>query len=265
MSRSSPIQVSTVVGVLFFIPAAVLSQTGTISGVVRVEGTVPAPRLIEVDKNQEVCGDTIRATDVIVSEGNVAYAVAFIEGLDGETDVQEYLLSNFECSFDPPVLAATVGGVLVVDNQDDVLHNTHLNLQRGTRTRTVGNWALSRKGARIRTDRPLRRPGIIDVECDAHGWMHAKIMIFDHPYFAVTDTLGVFEITEVPVGTHTITVWHEVFGELHQSITVEADATTSVSFNFSADAVGAGETRFRGESHGPLDRVEEREEAPREK
>ncbi len=56
-------------------------------------------------------------------------------------------------------------------------------------------------------------------------------------------TRWVFEITEVPVGTHTITVWHEVFGELHQSITVEADATTSVSFNFSADAVGAGEGR----------------------
>lgn len=240
MSRSFRISVSTVVGVLLFIPAAALSQTGTISGVVHVDGTVPAPRVIQVDKNQEVCGDTIQATDVIVHDGAIAYAVAFIEGLEGETGTQEYLLSNFECSFDPPVLAATVGGVLVVDNRDDVLHNTHLNLQRGTRTRTIGNWALSRKGARIEADRPLRRPGIIDVKCDAHGWMHAKIMVFDHPYFAVTDELGVFEITEVPVGTHTIKVWHEVFGELHQSVTVEADATTSVSFNFSADAAGGG-------------------------
>ncbi len=240
MSRSFRIPVSIVVGVLLFIPAAALSQTGTISGVVHVEGTVPAPRLIEVDKNQEICGNTITARDVIVHDGTIAYAVAFIEGLEGETDTREYILSNAECVFDPPVLAATVGGVLVVDNQDDILHNTHLNLQRGTRTRTVGNWALSRKGARIQADRPLRRPGLIDVECDAHGWMHAKIMVFDHPYFAVTDKLGVFEITEVPVGTHTVTVWHEVFGELHQSITVEANATTSVSFSFSADAVGAG-------------------------
>ena len=71
--------------------------------------------------------------------------------------------------------------------------------------------------------------------------MPSGIMVFDHPYFAVTDKLGVFEITEVPVGTQTIKVWHEVFGELHQSITVEADATTSVSFSFSADSVGAGE------------------------
>jgi len=240
VSRSFRIPVSTVVGVLLFIPAAALSQTGTISGVVHVEGTVPAPRLIEVDKNREVCGDTIRASDVIVHDGNIAYAVAFIEGLEAEIDTREYVLSNAECSFDPPVLAATVGGVLVVDNQDDVLHNTHLNLQRGTRTRTVGNWALSRKGARIEADRPLRRPGLIDVECDAHGWMHAKIMVFDHPYFAVTDISGTFEITEVPVGTHTIKVWHEVFGELQQSVTVEADATTSVSFNLSADSADGG-------------------------
>lgn len=241
VSRSFRIPVSTVVGVLLFIPAAALSQTGTISGVVHVEGTVPTPRMLEVTTDKELCGTTIPASDVIIDNGRVAFAVIAVSGVQGPVVPSEIILSNVECHFDPPVLAGVVGSTLVVNNQDDIMHNTHLNLRYGAdRTRTIGNSTLP-PGVAIRSTRAFRWPGIVDVKCDVHSWMHSKIMVFDHPYFAVTDKLGVFEITEVPVGTHTITVWHEVFGELHQSITVEADATTSVSFSFLADAVGAGE------------------------
>jgi plastocyanin len=214
-------------------PTAGVAQTGTISGTVRVEGVVPAPRWLEVTKNQEVCGDSILALDVVVTDGRVGYAVASITGLEGETEPKGSLLSNSGCSFDPPILAAAVGDTLVVDNRDDVLHNTHLNLLRGSRGRTVGNWALSRKGTTIRTTRPFRREGIIEVECDAHGWMHSKILLFAHPYFAVTDEKGIFELTTVPAGQHTLKIWHEVFGELTQTVTVGAGETTLVSFSFS--------------------------------
>ncbi len=226
--------ICAVVVVLFLIPSAGLCQTGTISGTVRVEGSVPAPRLLEVDKNREVCGDTIRARDIVVSDGKVAFAAVFVDGLEGDVESKEHLLSNTGCSFDPPVLAAAVRDTLVVDNRDDVLHNTHLKLMRGTRGRTVGNWALPRKGVTIRAPRALRRPGVIDVECDAHSWMHAKIFVFAHPYFAVTDGSGSFEIADVPVGTHTLKVSHEVFGELEQSVTVREGATTSVTFVLAA-------------------------------
>ncbi len=236
VNASFGVAASALVVALQLWPGIGLAQTGSISGTVRVEGTPPVPRLMEVTKNQVVCGDTIRARDVVVKHGRLAFAVASIEGLAGESEPSEYLLSNSGCSFEPPVLATAAGDTLVVDNQDDVLHNTHLNLLRGTRTRTVGTWALSRKGTTIRATRPLRRAGIIDVECDAHPWMHGKIVIFDHPYFAVTNEAGVFEVTGVPVGTHTLKVWHEVFGDLEQTVTVRADQATSVTFVFPASA-----------------------------
>jgi len=188
--------------------------------------------MLEVTKNQEVCGTEIAATDVIVQDGQLVNGVAFVEGLEGEVGPAEYVLSNSGCSFDPAVLATVTGGMLVVNNQDEVLHNTHLNLVVGERTRTVGNWALSSKGSEIRADRPLRREGVIDVECDAHEWMHAKIRIFSHPYFAVTGSGGEFEITDVPVGTHVVKIWHEVFGELEQEVTVQAGEATSADFTY---------------------------------
>lgn len=222
------------VAVLFLILMAAggAAQTGAIEGTVRFEGAAPPPEMLEVTKNQEVCGESIQSRQLVISNGRVAYAVASPAG--------EFLLSNADCTFDPPVLAAAAGGTLVVDNQDDVLHNTHLNFLRGSASRTVGNWALSRKGAKVTEDRPLRRAGEIDVECDAHPWMHAKILVFDHPYFAVTDGQGGFHIADVPPGTYSLKLWHGVMGVQEQEVTVEAGGTATVEFVFSSADIAAG-------------------------
>ena len=213
-----------VVAAVLVAPPPAVSQTGTLRGTVRVEGVVPPPRAIEVTKNQEFCGEKIYATDVMVDQGKLAFAVVYVNGLSDEAAPTEYVLSNSGCTFDPPVLATAVGGTLLVDNQDEVLHNTHLKLARGSSHRTVGNWALSSKGVQISADRP----------CDAHPWMHATIWIFDHPFFAVSNEDGAFEIPGLPVGTHTLTVWHEILGELETDVTVRADATTSIELVYSS-------------------------------
>lgn len=233
MFKANPRQTLLAVAALFLAPSAAASQTGVVEGTIRFEGSAPAPRTMEINKNREFCGETIQARDLMIHHGRVAYAIAYIEGLEGETGKQEYRLSNSGCAFDPPILAVTVGGTLLIDNQDDVLHNTHLNFQRGATSRTVGNWALSRKGVEITADRPLRRAGMIEVECDAHSWMHAQIRVFDHPFFDVSDASGSFRIENVPAGTHTLKLWHELLGELVREVTIEADATATVELAFS--------------------------------
>ena len=101
---------------LVLAPASALSQTGTIAGTVSVSGTPPATRMLEVNKNQDVCGAEIQATDVVIENGLLAYGVAFVDGLEGEVTPQEHKLSNSGCSFDPPVMSVAAGSVLLVDN-----------------------------------------------------------------------------------------------------------------------------------------------------
>ncbi|MFQ5703206.1 MAG: carboxypeptidase regulatory-like domain-containing protein [Gemmatimonadales bacterium] len=226
--------------VLFIVPLSLEAQTGTVAGTVRVLGPVAPPDLITVTKNQDVCGKVLSARALLVNDGALAFAVVSVEDLEGAIQPTERLLSNSGCQFDPPIVAAAVGDTLAIDNRDDVLHNTHLNLLRGKRSRAVGNWALSRKGVTVRAVRPLRRAGMIDVECDAHSWMHAKIVIFDHPYFSSTNRAGGYRIEEVPVGTHTVRIWHEVFGEMEQTVSIRAGATSLADFVFSTEAVGYG-------------------------
>jgi plastocyanin len=226
---------------VFVLPAPAWGQTGTIAGTVSLEGPAPAPKALTVTKNQDFCGPTVQARDLLVSAGKVAFAVASVEGATGPVKPRSVLLSNTQCMFDPPQLAAAAGDTLVVDNQDDIFHNTHLALQFGARVRTMGNWGLSNKGFSIRAEGPLRVAGILDVSCDAHPWMSARILVFAHPWFAASDRAGAFEIREVPAGTHLVKVRHPVLGELEQTVTVKAGATTTVGFAYPAQrASGAG-------------------------
>jgi hypothetical protein len=50
---------------------------------------------------------------------------------------------------------------------------------------------------------------MIAVTCDTHAHMRAYILSYAHPYFAVTDVDGRFEIDQVPPGSYTLKAWHE--------------------------------------------------------
>jgi RNA polymerase sigma factor (sigma-70 family) len=49
---------------------------------------------------------------------------------------------------------------------------------------------------------------------DLHVWNRAYWLILEHPYFAVTDAQGRFEIKDVPVGEQSVIAWHERVGWL---------------------------------------------------
>ena len=68
-------------------------------------------------------------------------------------------------------------------------------------------------------------PEKIQVNCDAHSWMSAWIVVAEHPYYAVTDADGAFTLPNVPSGTYTIEYWHGTFGMRAAAVTVTAGET----------------------------------------
>jgi Carboxypeptidase regulatory-like domain len=78
---------------------------------------------------------------------------------------------------------------------------------------------------------------MVPFKCDVHGWMNAYVGVLDHPYFAVTDADGKFELKDVPAGTYTIEAWHEKLGPMTQSVTIAEKESKDVSFTFKGPAV----------------------------
>jgi hypothetical protein len=203
-----------------------VSSGGTIKGKVTYAGSVPMRKIIPT-KDQEVCGGIRDVPQVIVGPDNgVADAIVYIKnvqkGKQWDKPKKTPTLNNHNCNFEPHIQVMQAGMNLTILNSDPVLHNTHGFLIKTT----VFNVAMPKQGMSV--ERPIRKPGIVRVECDAHGWMLAWIYAADNPYYAQSGKDGSFTISDVPPGDYTLVVWQEYTGAMEIPVMVKPKETTSI-------------------------------------
>ena len=77
------------------------------------------------------------------------------------------------------------------------------------------------------------------VTSGVHVWMSAYVLVVDHPYAAVTDKVGRFEIRKLPVGKHDFRIWHEAVGWLEKKyvVTIEEGMNTREPLKFTAKQI----------------------------
>ena len=126
--------------------------------------------------------------------------------------------------FVPRVLAITVGTFVQFPNSDTTFHNV-FSLSR-IRTFDLGRYPPRRTGS-VKFD----RAGIVPVFCDIHSHMSAYILVFSHPFFAVTETDGRYAIANVPAGSHTLRVWSELGQAEPRRIAVGERETVEADFH----------------------------------
>jgi hypothetical protein len=94
---------------------------------------------------------------------------------------------------------------------NDMDETTNINLQ------AVNNPfvnPLLKPGGRIEYGARWAEPVPVRLSSNIHPWMGAFLLPLDHPYFAITDEDGRFEIPTVPVGAWDFVMWHERTGWL---------------------------------------------------
>jgi hypothetical protein len=70
--------------------------------------------------------------------------------------------------------------------------------------------------------RDMNTPGLVNLKCNGgHVWMNAEMFVAPHPYYAVTDENGAFQLTNVPPGEYTIVAWHEGWQVLGRQATFD--------------------------------------------
>lgn len=203
---------------------AATAGAGSVSGTVTLAVPAPAREPLPVFKSHEVCGQNVPDEGLVVGPGGgVRYAVVSVEGVRGgkkpERDTT-LVLDNEGCRFVPHVQVAEVGQWLELRNSDAVLHNADARLG----AETLFNVGLP-PARRVR--KPIARAGLVTVTCDVrHTWMRGFIAVADHPYHAVTDAYGAYEIPDLPPGKYTLRVWHEELGVLERPLEIEAGRST---------------------------------------
>lgn len=195
----------------------------------------PKPDPKETELEKRICGESQKANKYILSPANeVKNVLVIVEDVQKgkaapKTDL---VIDNHKCYFEPIVGIAYKGANFKIKNSDELLHNTNLGmLLTETTRRSVYNLALPNKDQVI--TKPVRSAGLIIVKCDAHEWMRGYVYASEHPYVAITDASGNFEIKDLPAGKYKVRIWHEGFKEVTKTVEVSSgkpsglDATLS--------------------------------------
>ena len=209
-----------------------VSNGGSISGIVKVQGAAPPAKLIEVTKDKEVCGQhEIKSEELVVGAGGgVANAVVSITNISKgkPMDAGAPVLDQKGCQYVPHVLLFPAGSTVKINNDDGILHNIHTY---STKNAPV-NMAQPKFKKTIETK--FDQPEVIKVTCDAHGWMQGWFISEDTPYYAKTDENGNYKLTDVPAGEYEVKVWQEKLGEKMTKVTVASGAEAKADFELAA-------------------------------
>jgi plastocyanin len=126
-------------------------------------------------------------------------------------------------TFVPHLLAVMTGTTVDFPNSDRFYHNV-FSLSKPARF-DLGRYSAGHSRS-IRFD----RPGIVRVFCDIHSHMSAFILVFGHPYFAVTDMQGRYHIDNVPPGSYSVVAWNEGNASDPRPVTVPDGGAAELDF-----------------------------------
>lgn len=124
---------------------------------------------------------------------------------DAKRKAAKVVIDQPQCMFTPRVTVARVGDTIVAKNSAPVAHNFFwTSASNGEFNPTIP------AGQAFKMPQPLKpETSPIQYKCSIHPWMTGYVRVFDHPYFAVTDDDGKFEIKNAPVGKFRLVYWHE--------------------------------------------------------
>ena len=208
------------------------SHGATVVGQVIFQGTVPPPAMVQVTRDPDFCGASMSIQNLVVdsSSKGVQGVVVSVEGVDNPSgkipQAATSELRNRDCSFVPRIGTAIAKEALPITNEDPIMHNTHIRDGK----RTFVNVAQPAGGHTFK--KRIKRPGLLKARCDKHEFMEAYILVFDHPYYSVTDTTGHFRISGVPPGSQKLTIWQETLGTIHTIVEVPERGEVSITVEY---------------------------------
>jgi len=207
---------------------------GTVSGAVRVVGLQTVSTRIDMAADPaclKMHPAPVMSDEVVTGpNGALKNAIVYIsEGIGNRSFDPPTVPAVFEqkgCTYNPRILGIRARQTLRLINSDPTTHNIHPVPQNNR------EWNMSQPPGSPPIEQTFAREEIIPVKCNVHPWMRGYIAVFKHPYFAVTDKNGGFELKDVPAGEYTIQAWHERYGVLTQKVTLEPNQTKALEFVF---------------------------------
>lgn len=188
-----------------------VTNGGDITGTVKWAGPQPRLTRLPITKDPQICDpESAKTRDlerlIIGPQGGVANTVVYLQdvsrGKAFDLPEQRRFLDQKNCRYEPHILLVPQNMLLEMKSSDATLHTIHMD--------GAASYNLPFPFPNQVISRPMQSPGVVNLKCNGgHVWMNAEMFVAPHPYYAVTDESGKFEITNVPAGDYVIVAWHE--------------------------------------------------------
>lgn len=203
---------------------------GTISGTVKWVGPRPRTEEFPVTKDPQICDpDSQKKVDlerlIVGPQGGVANTVVFLKDISSgkalDLPQPRRSLNQKHCRYEPHILLVPQNADLQMKSSDATLHTIHMD--------GAATFNLPFPYTDKVISRTMQTPGLVNLRCNGgHVWMNAEMMVVPHPYYAVTDESGRFELTDVPPGEYQIVAWHEGWSVVGRKSTFDVLTERSV-------------------------------------
>jgi plastocyanin len=224
---------TAVVGTVSSVSLAASDGQGTsaVRGRVIYAGQVPPPQLVTVHRDSKTCGESLlwETFGVDPATRGLEGVVVSVEGVPPSSEAlaaRDITLESSHCRFIPRVSATTIGATITFRNSDPILHNSQLHQPNNLLPIRMNVLQPSKVPD---VSKVLTESGVFEVQCNIHPFMHASILVFDHPYFTVTDGTGEFKLQGIPAGIYKLRFWHENLGVTEKILTVGGDGATDLT------------------------------------
>ncbi|MDH4185578.1 MAG: carboxypeptidase-like regulatory domain-containing protein [Nitrospira sp.] len=237
-------------------------EGGTLTGTVLLDGKVPGPKGYNLTTLPDAiyCG---RISDgrgwrllqpfQVGSKGEFRQVVVLLEDIEKGKPFPAYQMPRIEavdCRFQPFVNVVRDQHDVVVVNMDPAFHDIQayetsrlgprvlFNVPLPISKRYPNEIGLSNHFHKhyegvpmVQTVRMTKDRQIFTMQCGFHAYMESWALVLDHPYYAVTDQDGKFEIGDIPPGTYKATIWHPYVHEAYvQTVTVKPKEAVTAAF-----------------------------------
>jgi hypothetical protein len=195
-----------------------VANPGSIGGTVKWSGPQPHPPTMTINKDSQVCDpESAKTRDlerlVIGPDDGVANTVVYLKDVSSgkafDFPESRSYLDQKHCRYEPHIMLVPAQGNLRMKSSDPVLHTVHMT--------GAATYNLPFPFTNQTVSRAMQTSGVASLRCNGgHTWMNAEVFVAPHPYYAVTDPTGHFELTGVPPGDYEIVAWHEGWSVVRQ-------------------------------------------------
>ncbi|MBI3725984.1 hypothetical protein HY251_18810 [bacterium] len=184
---------------------------GSLSGRILAPKATPAALVSTEGKDVEVCGKEHDPRSVLLAkDGALENAVVYLKGVKAPANWPDksktYDVTNKGCHFEPRISIVPAGVPIGFVSSDPVLHN----IKTVSTQNDPFNQSVSGSN---RLEHTFEKAEIMSLGCSVHPFMGGVLVVTDHPWYALTDSTGVYKLDAIPPGTYKLFVWHEKLGK----------------------------------------------------